>query len=220
MTAPESLPGGACKAEASGRQLVPGGRQLSARARRSPQFLHFSRASSPVCSRSTSVACVLHAHAGHALLEAALPSVSRMSCLVACSAGAARATPVQARGAGRRVVSSAPYLPRAPSAARCTLAWGCGSRQRACVSRGTVLVAAADADDDEPWEVDLQVTGMVCEGCVSNVEAALSKSKGVVGVKVDLASGIATVEVQAATAVRRPRWPALSRGTDRFCHFR
>lgn len=70
-------------------------------------------------------------------------------------------------------------------------------------------MAAADADD-EPWEIDLQVTGMVCEGCVSNVEAALSKSKGVVRVvSVDLASGIATVEVQAATAVRWPRWASL-----------
>ena len=135
------------------------------------------------------------------------------SCLLVCSVGAARASPLQARGAGRRVVPSAPCLPRVPSAARCTLACARGSRQRAGVSRSTVFVAAADADD-EPWEIDLQVTGMVCEGCVSNVEAALSKSKGVVGVKVDLASGIATVEVQAATAVRLPGWTALSRGAN------
>ena len=114
---------------------------------------------------------------------------------------------------------SAPYLPRAPSAARCTLARVCEPRTRAAcaarvrwlasASRGAVFMAAADADD-EPWEIDLQVTGMVCEGCVSNVEAALSKSKGVVRVvSVDLASGIATVEVQAATAVRWPRWASL-----------
>ena len=102
---------------------------------------------------------------------------------------------------------SAPCLPRAPSASRCTLACVRGSLQRTFVSRGPVF-AAADADD-EPWEVDLQVKGMVCEGCVANVEAALKQSKGVVRVvSVDLASGIATVEVQAATAVRRPRWAA------------
>ena len=63
--------------------------------------------------------------------------------------------------------------------------------------------AAAAEEDDEPWEIDLQVTGMVCDGCASNVKNALAAAQGVVNVvAVDLASGVATVEVKAATAVR------------------
>ena len=143
---------------------------------------------------------LLHPHAARAREAASLPVNMSAFCLTACSV-AARASPLQARGAARRAVPSTPCLMRAP-AARCTLVCARGTRQRTGVSRGTVCASAADADD-EPWEIDLQVSGMVCEGCVSNVEAALAKSKGVVRVvAVDLASGIATVEVQAATAVR------------------
>jgi copper chaperone CopZ len=62
--------------------------------------------------------------------------------------------------------------------------------------------AAAAEEDDEPWEIDLQVTGMVCDGCSSNVKNTLAAAKGVSGVEVDLAAGVATVQVQAENAVR------------------
>jgi copper chaperone CopZ len=62
--------------------------------------------------------------------------------------------------------------------------------------------AAAAEEDDEPWEIDLQVTGMVCDGCSSNVKSALAAAQGVSGVEVDLAAGVATVQVQAENAVR------------------
>lgn len=76
---------------------------------------------------------------------------------------------------------------------------------RGAAALGRAAASAAADEDDEPWEVDLQVKGMVCEGCASNVKEALVAASGVVSVHVDLASGIATVEVKADTAVRRPR---------------
>ena len=54
------------------------------------------------------------------------------------------------------------------------LAAGAAPSPRSLRARAYTLVAAAAADeDDEPWEVDLQVTGMVCEGCAENVTKAL-----------------------------------------------
>ena len=67
-----------------------------------------------------------------------------------------------------------------------------------------------EEEDDEPFEVDLQVTGMKCEGCVDGVTAALKAAPAVVRViGVDLASGIATCEVKAETMVR-----VTARGTN------
>lgn len=54
--------------------------------------------------------------------------------------------------------------------------------------------AEAEAD---VMELELKVEGMVCEGCTSRVENALKAMDGVDKVKINLATGIATVEVHA-----------------------
>lgn len=61
----------------------------------------------------------------------------------------------------------------------------------------------------EEFEVDVKVQGMMCDGCASTVTAALKSAKGVSNVKVDLASGLVTVGVQADSMVRR--WARLAR---------
>lgn len=85
---------------------------------------------------------------------------------------------------------------------------------RSCLSRAlhrsVAAAAEVEEEDDEPFEVDLQVTGMKCEGCVDGVTAALKAAPAVVRViGVDLASGIATCEVKAETMVR-----VTARGTN------
>ena len=66
----------------------------------------------------------------------------------------------------------------------------------------TVIRASAqDAEaDDDAFEVDLQITGMKCEGCVESVTSALKAAPKVLRVtSVDLATGLASCEVQAET---------------------
>jgi|APGre2960657444_1045066.scaffolds.fasta_scaffold05563_5 copper chaperone CopZ len=75
--------------------------------------------------------------------------------------------------------------------------------------RGSSLRAAASDTDEEGFEVDLQVVGMRCEGCVENVTKALKATANVKQVSVDLATGVATCEVTAETMVR-PRAPACA----------
>lgn len=97
-------------------------------------------------------------------------------------------------------------------AVRCSLAVGEAQRRSVAGRASAVRAAAAAEEDDEPWEIDLQVTGMVCDGCSSNVKNALAAAKGVSGVEVDLASGVATVQVQAENAVREHAQLSLSGG--------
>ena len=79
---------------------------------------------------------------------------------------------------------------------------------RVALQRGgsSLRAAASDGEDEEGFEVDLQVVGMRCEGCVENVTKALQATANVKQVSVDLATGVATCEVTAETMVR-PRAP-------------
>lgn len=78
-----------------------------------------------------------------------------------------------------RSAPSALHRSQALAAARGSLsAAALHARQRTsfAVAR-TAASSAADEEDEEPWEIDLQVTGMVCEGCVANVAKALEGAK-------------------------------------------
>lgn len=56
----------------------------------------------------------------------------------------------------------------------------------------------------DPFVLSLKIGGMRCEGCVANVVNALNSVPGVVGVRVDLATGRADVtpgEIRATAVV-------------------
>ena len=127
-----------------------------------------------------------------------------MSVCLVTSPVVARASPLPARR-DRRLAPSALHRSSALVDARRVVVAGARVAPRSCAlaAASAWRAAAAAEEDDEPWEIDLQVTGMVCDGCASNVKNALAAAQGVVNVvAVDLASGVATVEVKAATAVR------------------
>jgi copper chaperone CopZ len=48
--------------------------------------------------------------------------------------------------------------------------------------------------------VELQVEGMTCQGCVRSIEVKLSKMPGVASARVDLSEGKATVEYDDSRA--------------------
>jgi copper ion binding protein len=49
-------------------------------------------------------------------------------------------------------------------------------------------------------KIELQVTGMTCQGCVRSIETKLSKIPGVTYAHVNLGAGTATVEYDDARA--------------------
>lgn len=73
------------------------------------------------------------------------------------------------------------------------------------VLRRNITAAAAvccnASSTDDLVELQLKVTGMVCDGCSGRVLEALQKTPGVKDVKVDLDSGLATVQIEAASQV-------------------
>lgn len=65
-------------------------------------------------------------------------------------------------------------------------------------SRLVPHAVASEEPQEDTVEVDLKVSGMVCDGCSGRVADALKDLQGVHSVDVDLESGIATVQATAA----------------------
>ena len=124
-----------------------------------------------------------------------------MSLRAAAAAAASAPRALVARLARAAAPAAAAVGSRAPAAARFALP--AAARRAAAAAPlplSRALPAAAAAAADEAMEVQLKVTGMVCDGCSSRVQAVLEKQAGVRAVAVDLASGLCTVSVSAATA--------------------